>query len=567
MAFKPIRGGILLLGLAWAPWLLAQSSPNVVPDAGSIQRDIQKSLQPKAPVQTQPIAVPAGTVAASGGVTFKVQRFDVQGGQVMEKKAIDAVLAQWLGRELDLTELRRVVPALEEAYQQLGWLAQVSLPPQDIQDGVVRLVVTAGLMGALEIVDRVSLPIAAERVEKTFGQAYVQGTPLNLRMLEGALNVVQALPGVNASASLKAGSSPNTTDVVATIEQTPAWDGSGSLDNWGHTRTGSNRASLNLNWNNPSAHGDQLSTNLMATQAVNYGRLAYSVPVGYSGARLGLSYSNMRYHLLGGVNDPVVSGIARTEGVDWSRPLFYSRLMRVAASAQFNRSRYADITNGYESQRQVQSGVLGLSGEWTSARKASAFWRMSWTHGDVDLSANPSNQKDDADGLQTQGRYHKLNGNLTLVQVMDSGQQWWLTLNGQRSFKNLDSSDRMSLGGAQGVRAYPSSEGSGDEAVTASLEWRIPVAERLQWHLFYDWGTVRISKRPAVDNLPTPNRYSLSGWGAGLSYQLSPSTALKAVAARRIGGNPGARLSETGMVENDSSSQKSRYWFNLVHSF
>ncbi|WP_293751623.1 ShlB/FhaC/HecB family hemolysin secretion/activation protein [Limnohabitans sp. Rim8] len=406
MAFKPIRGAILLLGLAWTPWLLAQSSPNVVPDAGSIQRDIQKSLQPKAPVQTQPIAVPAAPVAASGGVTFKVQRFDVQGGQVMEKKAIDAVLAQWLGRELDLTELRRVVPALEEAYQQLGWLAQVSLPPQDIQDGVVRLVVTAGLMGVLEIVDRSSLPIAAERVEKTFGQAYVLGTPLNLRLLEGALNVVQALPGVNASASLKAGSSPNTTDVVATIEQTPAWDGSGSLDNWGHARTGSDRASLNLNWNNPSAHGDQLSTNLMATQAVNYGRLAYSVPVGYRGARLGLSYSNMRYHLLGGVNDPVVSGIALTEGVDWSRPLFYSRLVRVAASAQFNRSRYADITNGFESQRQVQSGVLGLSGEWTSVRKASAFWRMSWTHGDADLSANPSNQKDDADGLQTQGRYH-----------------------------------------------------------------------------------------------------------------------------------------------------------------
>ena len=125
----------------------------------------------------------------------------------------------------------------------------------------------------------------------------------------------------------------------------------------------------------------------------------------------------------------------------------------------------------------------------------------------------------------------------------------------------------MSLGGAQGVRAYPSSEGSGDEASTASLEWRIPVSERWQWQVFYDWGTVRISKRPVVDNLPTPNRYSLSGWGAGLSYQLTPSTALKAVAARRIGGNPGARLSESGMVENDRSSQKSRYWLNLVNSF
>ena len=80
---------------------------------------------------------------------------------------------------------------------------------------------------------------------------------------------------------------PLTSQEIHTIVQTPALDGSGSLDNWGNARTGSDRASLNLNWNNPSAHGDQLSTNLMATQAVNYGRLAYSVPVGYRGARLG----------------------------------------------------------------------------------------------------------------------------------------------------------------------------------------------------------------------------------------------------------------------------------------
>ncbi len=567
LAFKSIHRAILGLGLAWTPWVWGQAGPSLVPDAGSIQRDIQKSIQPKAPVQTQPIELPSAPVAASGDVRFKVLRFDVRGGQVMDKKAMDAVLAKWLGRELDLAELRGVVPALEEAYQKQGWLARVSLPPQDIQDGVVRLDVSAGLMGVLEIVDRPSLPVSAERVEKTFGQAYVQGTPLNLRVLEGALNVVQALPGVNASAALKPGSAPNTTDVVATIEQTPALDGSALLDNWGHARTGAKRASLNANWNNPTAHGDQLSTNLMATEAVRYGRVNYSVPVGYSGSRLGVSHSTMRYHLLGGVNDPVVSGIARTEGLDWSRPLFYSRLTKVAASGQFSRSRYADTTNGFEVQRQVQSGVLGLSGEWTSLSRASVFWRFSWTHGDVDLSANPSNQKDDTEGLQTQGRYHKFNGNLTFVQVMENGQQGWLTLNGQSSLKNLDSSDRMSLGGAQGVRAYPSSEGSGDEAVTASLEWRIPFAEAWQWNVFYDWGSVRVSKHPAVLNLPTPNRYSLSGWGTGVSYQLSPSNTLKATAARRIGGNPGARLSETGMVENDSSSQKSRYWINWVHSF
>ncbi len=558
---------MLGLGVAWSPLLWAQSlTPR--PDAGSIERDILRNIVPSAPIQPQPIEVPKTEVPASGGVTFKIKRFDVSGIKVMDKATVEVTLASWTDREIDLAELRRVIPAIEAVYQQEGWLARVSIPPQDIVDGVVRLEITEGLMGHLEISEPKALPISARRIEKTLAQGYVEQEPLNLIALEGALYILQTLPGVSADAALKASSAPNSTDVVATVKPGPAINGSAYVDNWGSTQTGALRGSVNLNWNNPTASGDQVATNLMATEGLRYGRLAFSLPVGYSGDRVGASYSQMYYTLLGTSGGLPGSGNAQVFGLDWSRPLFFSREAKFGAFAQLNRSQYSDFNGPELTKRVVQTGTLGLSGEWASSSKTTLFWRMGWAMGDVDLSPSVVNQALDETGLRTEGFFQKLTANLTLVHSLDKLGQLWFTVNGQQSNKNLDSSERMPLGGPMAVRAYPSSEAPGDDAVTASFEWRVPVSERIQLGAFYDWGTVRLNTSPVLGVRDSPNRYNLSGWGASVTFQVTPSTMFKASVARRIGPNPGSRLSEAGrLVDNDGSYQDTRVWVNLSHAF
>jgi outer membrane protein assembly factor BamA len=76
-----------------------------------------------------------------------------------------------------------------------------------------------------------------------------------------------------------------------------------------------------------------------------------------------------------------------------------------------------------------------------------------------------------------------------------------LSLNGQAANKNLNSSERFSLGGANGVRVYPRGEVSGDQGflVSAELHWALP---GYGWQLatFFDAGRVIISKDPNMTN-------------------------------------------------------------------
>jgi hemolysin activation/secretion protein len=68
---------------------------------------------------------------------------------------------------------------------------------------------------------------------------------------------------------------------------------------------------------------------------------------------------------------------------------------------------------------------------------------------------------------------------------------------GQLTDHNLDSSQKFYLGGPTGVRAYPSSEGSGSEGYLLNLELKKDLPFNLTGSIFYDEGYVRQN----VDNL------------------------------------------------------------------
>ena len=63
----------------------------------------------------------------------------------------------------------------------------------------------------------------------------------------------------------------------------------------GGTRsTGKERVTGNLYLNSPLGIGDQLNANLMHSQGTDYARLAFTLPVGYDGWRVGASASLVR---------------------------------------------------------------------------------------------------------------------------------------------------------------------------------------------------------------------------------------------------------------------------------
>ena len=111
-----------------------------VPDAGSLQREAERSLQtPRstAPTaQTPPAAKPMAQDAKATRVT--VRSITIEGASLIALEELNALLAHHIGQSLTLAELEHAAQTIAEHYRRQGWYARVYLPQQDVTDGSIR---------------------------------------------------------------------------------------------------------------------------------------------------------------------------------------------------------------------------------------------------------------------------------------------------------------------------------------------------------------------------------------------------------------------------------------------
>ena len=147
----------------------------------------------------------------------------------------------------------------------------------------------------------------------------------------------------------------------------------------------------------------------------------------------------------------------------------------------------------------------------------------------------------------TEGSFTK--GVLNLGVWQELGARWQLNVRTQMQAAgdNLDSSEEIYLGGANGVRAYPQGEGSGDSGYLASAElvYRTGVPH-LDLSTYYDTGHV-VYAHDGADGGTT-----LSGWGIGVSYSRPGDYFVRLDWARRIG------LARNASTEAQANN---RLWF------
>jgi hemolysin activation/secretion protein len=191
-------------------------------------------------------------------------------------------------------------------------------------------------------------------------------------------------------------------------------------------------------------------------------------------------------------------------------------------------------------------------------------WSLGWARGRVNLGANAQNLQQDQQGPQTQGYYERLSLSLSRLQRLSATHTLWANLQGQRSNKNLDSSEEFTLGGSQGVRAYPSAEGTGDHGWLLTLEARQVLTPQWQWITFYDHGQITVNHQ-SFPGANGPTHASLKGWGTGVSWSLPGRLLARATWSRRIGDNPLANA-KTGL-DGDGSLVRDRVWLSLTALF
>ena len=195
-------------------------------------------------------------------------------------------------------------------------------------------------------------------------------------------------------------------------------------------------------------------------------------------------------------------------------------------------------------------------------------YSLSYTRGRLDLSANANNAQGDKQTAQTNGGFDRLNLSLSRLQRLTAETTLIASLSGQWASKNLDSGEKFSLGGANGVRAYPGLEASGDQGWLFNLELRHQWSGPLQLSVFFDHGRIQLNKSPwngwNAGNTDLPNNYSLQGIGLGLTWVERGDYSLRLQYAGKLGQNRGH--SAQGK-DSDGTNDNSRLWLNAVKLF
>jgi hemolysin activation/secretion protein len=157
---------------------------------------------------------------------------------------------------------------------------------------------------------------------------------------------------------------------------------------------------------------------------------------------------------------------------------------------------------------------------------------------------------------------------LTRVQQITQKNVLWLVMNGQHAFDNLDSSERISLGGPTGIRAYPTAEANGDDGVTITAELRHQLFDKFQMVGFYDWGHIRLNHETwtgwNASNTAIQNEYELKSWGFGCRWNFMEGYELVGNVAKKINENPG--MSDAGK-DGDGTHRDVRGWLSIVKVF
>jgi hemolysin activation/secretion protein len=369
------------------------------------------------------------------------------------------------------------------------------------------------------------------------------------------------LPGVAASANLMEGARPGQTDLLLLLlNGQPLVSGEATLDNAGNRSTGLTRLSVNLQLNSPFKIGDLIGANLIEAEGSHFVRVAASVPVGSDGWRVGVNASSLRYNVV--LSDFAaldMKGASDSVGLEAIYPVVRARRRNLYVQAALDQRSFDNQAGGATSSRYRSDNLtLGLWGNsldgWGGGGSSTAS--LSWTGGALNLDGSP-NQGADAASSHTEGSFNKLRYGLARQQTLGNNTLLVASLSGQWADRNLDSSEKFYLGGAGGVRAFPSNEAGGANGQLLNLELRQRLPKGFTLSAFSDSGQVSGNVDNHYPGAPASNETFLQGYGLGLDWQHASGLNLGAAWSHRTGNHPNPG---PGGRDLDGSQVMDRWW-------
>lgn len=505
---------------ALAAMLLAASPVGAqqIPDAGRLLEQIKPAPNlprheaPRIEIEERP------ALEGSDGVRIRVAHLRISGATIFSEVELYALVADAEGKELTLGELRNLADRVTRHYREQGYLlARAYLPAQDVTNGAIDIAVIEGRLGKIEVNNTAAVggaalaPLAQLRTGESTRQ----------RTLERSLLLLSDLPGVEVKSTLKPGATVGATDLLVDVAPGRKLAGRVDFDSFGDRFSGQFRLGGSINLNNPLQIGDQASLRAtVSDEGMNYVRGSYQLPITSYGTRVGIAASDMRYHL-GKTFAPLnATGDARIGSLYLLHPVVRSRTVNLNAELQYDRKKLQDQVGATatETDKSLYNWTTGINGDFQDGLGEGGANSYSFAYTAGHLELDPVTHAIDASTARASGGFAKWNLSWLRLQRLNDAASLYFSGMGQAASKNLNSSEKLSLGGAYGVRAYPQGEAPGDNTALITLEVRYKLALALPgiWQLtaFVDSGKATVNKNPWTQ---ANNKIMLSGAGVGVN--------------------------------------------------
>lgn len=531
-----LRAALACFLLTWGAAGLAQTIPPGA-DPGALQQrrieEQQRRLQEeqlRRPRVEEDLVdddayAPRGVPLIEEGVFFRVVDFEFTPSEILAPGELEALAAPYRGDAVSVHRLHELVARINALYRAKGVVtAQAVLPPQDLTDGIVRIRLIEGRVGAIDVRDNRS-------TDEDYVRARVRQQPGDLVDLAGLERDLQRFNRTNdaqARAELRPGSRVGETDIGILLQEPPRHELTLFSDNAGSEETGEWR--YGITYRNRSLFGlrDDLGVSVVAAEGQESYSIGYGTPINTLGTRVRVAYYNDRTKVKSG---PFAALGLNGEASAWVATLRHPALIGdgiqvdvlAGAKRRSSRNRFETIVLQNTDTEDVSLGVEVQSSD------ATGFWLAGLTAAKA--------HSESLDG--SSDRFGIWRASVRRSQTIADGYAAIVALNGQyTSDVLLPASEQWLLGGEYSVRGYSTGLLSGDRGFTASAELHHPIGgidlvdARLSGFFFVDYGRVRIF-RPPGDPRDTTEELMSAGWGVNASLPRGAAARLVYASAQR----------------------------------
>ena len=559
---------LLILTLGFLPVM------SYAQDAGTLQRELELQLQrsaPKPQLQPEKPVPQKQTKPNEQKVVFKGFKF--QGNTLLSNAQLEEVVKPWVNTEITFSDLKDVTTAIQNLYAQNNRIAQATIPPQDIVEGILLITINEGKLGS--VIVEPAKPGQKLRFNSETAKLYLINSDeddpyINSKPIYRGMALLNGLPGVQATGEFEPGQNLGESDFRVKLSDGPLFSGQAAVSNYGISSTGVGQVLASLALNSPTGYGDQANLDAIQSSGSTLAQLAYSLPVGYDGWRVGVNGNYLTSKTLPGWSENQVEGTANTIGLNTTYALYRSE--GSSANLRFsveNRNYQNKQSGAVISQYQIKTTNVAISGSFPDTSQSLINYSLSGTLGNLNIQ-NLTQAGADLSGPGTNGNYTKISFFLSRTQALSflKDTTWLLSASGQFANKNLNSAEQLYMGGPYAVRAYPVAQGASSQGLILSTQLLYRFDMGLEVGVFGDLGIAQqyATLYPDWQGATNANNiYQLGAVGPTIKYNYD-NWAFDAMAAFRVGQNP-LYNSSGEQLNVDNFYRRVQAWIRCTYSF